>query len=97
MSTTELVKPHPMFETWTPDEFAECVDGIPSELYQKLWSCVDKYDNRHRENIEDIGPSDVIGINNTVTWWNEFTAEEQKMLNGIALAHDARIAELMKG
>ena len=76
--------PHPALSVVTPDEAAETWDGIEESLYQKLWSCVEKYDNTWRENIEDIGPHDVIGINSVSKFWRHFTEEERRHLNQLA-------------
>lgn len=28
-------------ETWTPDEVAECMDGISTEIYRRLWELLE--------------------------------------------------------
>jgi hypothetical protein len=78
-----MVKPHDVFDYVTPDTVAECwkgVMGVPG-LYQALWKLVESYDNSYRENIEDIGPADVIGINATSKFWDKLSPEHQIALN----------------
>ena len=80
------MKPHTNLKYIQPDEVAECWDGvfaIPG-LYEALWDMVSKYDNKHREWIEDIGPHDVIGINSVAKFWRFFSEEHQAELNKLA-------------
>ena len=83
--------PHPALETITPDTVAECWDGISSfgNLYEELWACVDHYDNSYRENIEDMGPYDIIGINSVAQFWDKLSPENQIKLNALAADQDA--------
>lgn len=37
-----MVQPHELFEIWSPDEVAECVDGVTPDEYEVLWSLVDE-------------------------------------------------------
>lgn len=76
--------PNPVFEVIRPDEVAECWDGVGDDLYEDLWECVGKYDNSYRENIEDIGPHDVIGINCVKDFWDDLSIENQIKLNALA-------------
>ena len=32
------IKPDTIFECWTVDEVAECMDGISDNLYKSLWN-----------------------------------------------------------
>ena len=32
------IKPNTIFECWTVDEVAECMDGISDTLYKSLWN-----------------------------------------------------------
>ena len=32
------IKPNTIFECWTVDEVAECMDGISDNLYKSLWN-----------------------------------------------------------
>ena len=90
---TKLI-PHPALKYVTPDTVAECWDGIGDDLYEALWHCVAKYDNAYRENIEDIGPHDVIGINAVTDFWDGFTPEQQIKLNAVAADQQHAYEEL---
>jgi hypothetical protein len=85
------IRPHPSFKYITPDTVAECWDGVFSfgNLYEQLWACVEHYDNSYRENIEDIGPHDVVGINAVAGFWSKFSPENQIKLNALAADQEA--------
>jgi hypothetical protein len=57
---------------------------VDEELYSALWACVPKYDNSYRENIEDMGPHDVIGINSVSKFWRRFNTLQRIQLNDLA-------------
>jgi hypothetical protein len=78
------VKPHTALKYITPDEVAECWEGVDEELYSALWACVPKYDNKWRENIEDMGPYDVIGVNSVSKFWSSFSMHHKRQLNNLA-------------
>lgn len=85
-----MIQPHSSFETIRPDEVAECWDGVyhnkqVSDLYEQLWGLTEQYDNKHRDNIEDIGPHDVIGINSVKSFWDKLSEPAQMELNRLAL------------
>jgi hypothetical protein len=84
------IKPHRALSYIRPDEVAECWNGVlaSGDLYEKLWACVEKYDNKYRENIEDMGPHDVIGINSVVEFWDQFSDEDKAKLNELAVANE---------
>jgi hypothetical protein len=74
--------PCEMFEYMRPDEIAETVDGIPDNLYRKLWDCVGKY-NPSEVDIENSAPCDILRDNAVGLFWNDFTPEECAQLNSI--------------
>jgi len=76
---------HGLFEVWSPDEVAECLEGIPADLYKKLWSIVSEYDSLPRSEVPDD-----FGSRCLAKWWGKFTAEEQTNLNAAACAEEAR-------
>jgi hypothetical protein len=88
------MKPHRYFEIHRADEVAECWDGVPEELYLKLWNVVVP---RQREipNIEDNGPGDVVGWENLAAHWKLLTEDEQKILNGLASKKESEFDEWM--
>jgi hypothetical protein len=81
---TEM-KAHLALKYITPDEVAECWEGVDEELYSALWGCVPKYDNKWRENIEDMGPYDVIGVNSVSKFWSSFSMHHKRQLNNLAV------------
>lgn len=86
------IKPHNYLSNIRPDEVAECWDGVKQDLYLALWEQVENYDNSYRENIEDIGPHDVIGINAVSEFWKNFSDEHKVALNELAAAQMAETA-----
>ncbi len=84
------IKPHAAFEVITPDEIAECWDGVYSfgNLYEQLWACVPKYEKIDRE---DCGPEDVVGINAACKFWDSFSDENKVKLNELAAAQDKEL------
>jgi hypothetical protein len=84
------IQPHEALKYVRPDEVAECWNGVFGFglLYEALWECVGHYDNAHRENIEDMGPHDVIGINAVAEFWDRFAPENQAKLNELAEAQE---------
>jgi len=81
------MKPHHYFTVTRADEVAECWDGVPHELYCKLWNTIVP---RQREipNIEDNGPFDVIGHENLASHWALLAEDEQALLNRLADAKE---------
>ena len=77
------VQPHPRLQYVTPDTVAECWN-VGEDLYVALWKTVGAYDDAYRANIEDIGPADVVGLNNVTDFWNQFTDEQKAELNRAA-------------
>lgn len=85
--TMTTISPHATLHLFTPDEIAECWDGVYSfgDLYEQLWACVQRYEPIDRE---DCGPHDVIGINSVASFWSSFSAPNQARLNELAAARD---------
>ena len=80
-----MVKPNGIFSSIRADEVAECWDGVPKELYAKLWSLPQTV----IPNLEDSGPHDHIGHDNLAAQWHllddkiaaEMEASYQRYLN----------------
>lgn len=97
--TKFAIVPHSEFDLFRPDEVAECWDGVYSfgNLYEQLWACVEKYDeDEHRENIEDMCPDDVRGINALSRYWDFISDENKLKLNELAQQRSKYYAELLK-
>jgi len=81
------MKPHPLFQVWTPDEVAECLEGVGnSPLYSKLWSLVRLYEKR-AEGLEFECPPDP-GFNCLADFWRHLTIAEKDQLNMLAEQQD---------
>jgi hypothetical protein len=91
-----MIKPNSVFEYTRADEVAECWDGVPMELYGRLWENVVPY-QREIPNIEDNGPADVVGWENLAAHWHRLTQEDQKTLNELAVKRELEYAEWRKG
>jgi acyl carrier protein phosphodiesterase len=78
------VVPHALFNVWSPDEVAECVEGVPPELSRKLWELVPVSDKARSEVPDDF--SDFC----LARTWSKLTPDEQTQLNALADAHEKR-------
>jgi hypothetical protein len=85
----ELNAPHNLFTIWRADEVAECLEGVNEELYKALWNNIVSQ-QKEIPNIEDNGPGDVVGFECLANHWDKLTVEEQKELNALARAQDAK-------
>jgi hypothetical protein len=82
---TMTTAPHAALRLVTPDEVAECWDGIDTETYQALWDTVAHYEPI---DVEDCGPADVIGINSVASLWEHFSEDIRRALNAAARAQE---------
>ena len=85
-----MILPHPMFDVWTADQVAECLDGAfsaPGGLYAALWALAPA---KRPYDVEDNGPADVIGVSCLAEMWAALSAEHQTVLNALAREHDAK-------
>lgn len=79
------IKPHGLFQVWSPDEVAECLVVSP-ELYAKIWNeLVPIYDKWPRSEVPDDFSKRCLA-----KWWYKFTPEEQAALNKAAEKEDAQ-------
>ena len=73
------IKPHGLFQVWSPDQVAECL-GVPGEIYAKIWrELVPIYDKWPRSEVPDDFSRCCLA-----KWWYKFTPEEQEALNAAA-------------
>jgi hypothetical protein len=84
-----MIKSHHLFTLWRADEVAECLEGVPTELYQRLWNDFVAL-QKPIPNIEDTGPADHIGYECLAKYWDRLLEEEQRKLNELAAAHDEK-------
>lgn len=86
--TTARLQPHSALSYYRPDEIAECWDGVIAVpgLYEALWDILPE-EASYADNIEDIGPADVIGLDSVVERWSDLSREHQEALNRLAVAN----------
>lgn len=83
------MKPATLFTVWTPDEVAECLEGVGNTaLYTKLWSFVPDY-----KKFDNEGPPDP-GTNALSDFWRRLTPTEQALLNILAERQDKAYEKL---
>lgn len=82
-----MIKPHFSFTLWTPDEVAECLEGVPTEIYQALWDIVPHYRCK-LTNAEREEPTP--GTDCLADHWDRLTPEHQAKLNELAEIADRR-------
>lgn len=81
MSAT-TVSPHHLFNVWSPDSVAECMDGVPKALYAKLWNeIVPMYDGKRRSEWNDDFSSFCLS---RPEFWGKLKTSEQLVLNALA-------------
>ena len=82
-----MLVPNSLFDLWTADTVAECLSGVPRELYRKLWNdIVPMYDGK--QDAESRAARD--GSYCLAQFWEHLTPAEQSKLNELANAEDAR-------
>jgi len=86
---TKQVKPHALFQVWSPDEVAECLEGIGNTgIYEKIWNkIVPIYDKWPKSEVPDDFSRRCLA-----KWWDLFTYEERIKLNAAAALHDQKNA-----
>lgn len=80
MAQTQTIEPHPLFKTWSPDEAAECLQGVPVNIYVKLWDQVEK--------VPAPGETpDTCFERGLAKVWDAFDDEDKRWLNSAAEAY----------
>lgn len=83
-----MIDPHPMLSMITPDEIAECYDGVivdgDESLYKALWALTAEMKPLQSQiDIENSCPGDAIGINNTASLFHKLDLGHQIWLNQV--------------
>lgn len=88
-----MIKPDVLFTIWTPDQVAECLDGIyqtellaksgDNILYRKLWDMIEDYPDKRSP--EEMETPDAEQSNNLAQFWDRLTEDEQILLNKCAI------------
>ena len=72
---------HILFEVWSADTVAECLEGVTDDLYRRLWELTTgmPLPNEVNDNFPDYC---------LARSWEKLTAEEQTFLNDLAEKHE---------
>jgi hypothetical protein len=77
-------EPHGLFDVWSPDTCAECLDGMSVELYKKIWNdIVPLYEDQPRSEVPDDFDRRCVA-----KFWDKFTDAERAELNRLAAASE---------
>ena len=77
------MKAHYLFETMRPDEAAECLEGVTTPIYRKLWTFVKDY----RSAVHGSPEEPCHGVDALSDFWHKLTEDEQIWLNDLATVH----------
>ena len=80
-----MLVPNSLFELWTADTVAECLAGVPMDLYRRLWNDV----LPHNATPYDAEREALDGTNCLADLWHLLTPAEQTTLNACAAKLDA--------
>lgn len=86
-----MTTPDYLYEVWSPDDVAECMDGVNATLYARLWSLVPLLP---RMSADDETP-DCRFKRALAHVWHHLTPVEQAELNMLAEQHVARERALL--
>jgi hypothetical protein len=88
---TTPIKPHTLFEVWSPDEVAECLGGTGvGDLYNKLWSLLPLLPEDTSEVPDNFESRSLAKV------WSHLTEAEQTELNRLAVLNDEEMARLTR-
>ena len=83
---SDNITPHPLFEVWSPDATAECLDGVDSGLYQTLWQLIPLYEAQKRSEVPDDFDTRAL-----VRFWDHLSTDQQEKLNQLAVAFETSL------
>lgn len=80
------IRPHGLFDVWSPDTVAECLDGIGDDIYRFLWNdLVPLYDGKKRSEWNDDFSRRCLA-----KYWSKVPEEFKTRLNDAATAHESK-------
>ena len=81
-----MIKPHSLFEIWTPDQVAECLSypDADNSVYRQLWDLVQYYAKTNPEY-----PGEFDGTNALKGFWDRLPDETKVILNAAAKADES--------
>lgn len=71
-----MAKPNEHIYCYSPDDVAECIDGIPDTLRVKLWDIANSMP--YRPDLESEAPDCFV---RATDWWDKLTEKEQNLVN----------------
>jgi hypothetical protein len=84
------VRPHNLFTVWTPDEVAECLDGISRATRARLYELL-RLLPRADYVVEESAPGDAIDTRRALSVvWSHLTTEQQEEVNAAAWRDTAK-------
>jgi hypothetical protein len=75
------ITPNSLFHVWSPDEVAECLEGVTPDLSGALWALVPLYENQPRSEMPDD-----FSRRATARWWKKLSLAHRILLNQLAEA-----------
>lgn len=85
-ANTSTVTPEGLFKVWSPDEVAECLDGVGDDLYRALWALVPLYQDEPRSEVPDDFARRALA-----RFWDHLDRDTHLRLNELAVAHDREL------
>ncbi|MCB1711515.1 MAG: hypothetical protein KDH96_03260 [Candidatus Riesia sp.] len=86
-----MIEPHSLYLCMEPDQVAECLDGLPKELYLRIWNDIvplqaEEAQKSINEDNPDGGmyPGEAGGDTCLASFWPHLTEKEQKTLSVLA-------------
>ena len=77
-------RPHSALLYWTPDQVAECIEGISPRLYTVLWElAVQRPRPANMETPDELFPM-ALGRS---WYWNQLSAEQKVEINAVVKRH----------
>jgi len=84
-----MITPHEATAFYTPDQIAECMEGITDSSYMDLWSTVEHLPKISQAQMEDgMTPSDYRQICAVSTVWDRLEESTQKNVNEVLQAEE---------
>jgi len=83
----KIIIPVMAAEYCTPDQMAECMDGVSDELYRTLWIAVNDHEKEY--GVKDYEePIDMYNDMSLAAMWGRFTNKERVQINAILSKED---------
>jgi vacuolar-type H+-ATPase subunit C/Vma6 len=75
------IEPNSLFNVWSPDEVAECLEGITPDLYKALWELTKFYPRGPRSEVPDDFARRALA-----KYWKKLSLAHRILLNELATA-----------